>query len=220
MGHLGSRRVAQALIAACVGYFHSASGASYQYLGPRLPTDPVRGPCAARAAPLRARSVWTSGKASALLGAIADFSLLPLGSTTALMRRGYDDGVSLGECKPHGTSHHIRINRIPRAGPGCRGRPGSASSRRVTAAAAAPAQAPAAEQPVAAAPADAVATSGAGDPGLEQPETSAVSVAPADPPRRRRRVVAASAALRRSRPLSSTWPVTRSASPMSQRMLS
>ena len=45
------------------------------------------------------------------------FSLLPLGSTTALMRRGYDDGVSLGECKPHGTSHHIRINRIARAGP-------------------------------------------------------------------------------------------------------
>mgnify|MGYP002888606989 CR=1 FL=1 len=44
------------------------------------------------------------------------FSLLPLGSTTALMRRGYDDGVSLGECKPHGTSHHIRINRIVRAG--------------------------------------------------------------------------------------------------------
>ena len=66
--------------------------------------------------------------------------------------------------------------------------------RRVTAAAAAPAQAPAAEQPVAAASADAVATSGAGDPGLEQPEPSAVSVAPADPPRRRRRVVAASAA--------------------------
>ena len=62
------------------------------------------------------------------LGAFETFSLLPLGSTTALTRRGYDDGVSLGECKPHGTSHHIRINRIPRAGPGCRGRPGSASS--------------------------------------------------------------------------------------------
>lgn len=44
-------------------------------------------------------------------------SLLPPGSTTALTRRGYDDGAGPGECKPHGTSHHIRINRITRAGP-------------------------------------------------------------------------------------------------------
>ena len=49
-------------------------------------------------------------------GRAQDFFAAPPGSTTALTRRGYDDGVGPGECKPHGTSHHIRINRIVRAG--------------------------------------------------------------------------------------------------------
>ena len=66
--------------------------------------------------------------------------------------------------------------------------------RKVTAAAAAPAQAPAAEQPGATDSADAITTSAADDPDLEQPEPSAASVAPVVPSRRRRKVVAASAA--------------------------
>ena len=221
MGHLGSRRVAQALIAACVGYFHSASGASYQYLGPRLPTDPVRGPCAARAAPLRARSVWTSGKASALLGAIADFFAAPArehnrADASRVRRRRQPRRVQAPwHVAPHQNQQNptsrTRLPRTPRLRVVAVGSPlppplpprpllRSSRSRRLLQTLSPPQV-----------PAILALSSPSPRPSRSLQRIRRVVVAGSSPPRR---------PLRRSRPLSSTWPVTRSASPMSQRMLS